>query len=151
MADLGIKKIVIPQSDLPPINSDEERYVIRYRIISDDRNRVSHWSPQHLIAPSPLDVQDNSGITLTSANGMITVQWETEPGDTSSYDVWVAWGTQSGSTGLPEYKATVTGNYISLPIPANQVSVQVYIQNMSVPRKLMPALTIARTAIVDVI
>jgi hypothetical protein len=151
VADLNIKKIVIPQSDLPPINSDEEKYVVRFRIISDDRNRVSHWSPQYLISPTELQLEDNSGITLEVANNMINVQWDTEPGSSVSYDVWVAWGTQSGSTGLPEYKATITGNYISIPIPAGKQSVQVSIQNMSVPRKYMPSLVIAKTGIEDVV
>lgn len=151
MADDNIKKIIIPQASLPPINSDEEKYVVRFRIISDDRNRVSHWSPQYLIAPEALTLVDNSGITLTAANGMINVQWDTEPGSNASYDVWTAFGTQSGSTGLPEYKATVTGNYISLPIPTGQVSAQVFIQNMSVPRKYMPSLVIAQTGIEDVV
>lgn len=151
MADENIKKIVIPQSSLPPINSDEEKYVVRFRVISDDRNRSSHWSPQYLVSPTELTLQDNSGISLTSANGMISVQWDTEPGTTGIYDVWVAWGTQSGSTGLPEYKATVSGNYISLPIPASQVSAQVFIQNMSVPRKYMPSLVIAKTGVEDVV
>lgn len=151
MADSNIKKIIIPQVSLPPINSDEEKYVVRFRVISDDRNRVSHWSPQYLIAPKPLELVDNSGITLVAANGMINVQWETEPGSSSPYDVWVAFGSQSGSTGLPEYKATVTGNYISLPIPAGMVSAQVFIQNMSVPRKYMPSLVIAKTGIEDVV
>lgn len=151
MADENIKKIVIPQVSLPPINSDEEKYIVRFRIISDDRNRVSHWSPQYLVAPEVLTLVDNSGITMTAANGMINVQWDTEPGSNASYDVWVAFGTQSGSTGLPEYKATVTGNYISLPIPAGQVSAQVFIQNMSVPRKYMPSLVIAQTGIEDVV
>lgn len=151
MADDNIKKIIIPQSSLPPINSDEEKYVVRFRIISDDRNRSSHWSPQYLVSPTELTLQDNSGISLTSANGMISVQWDTDPGTTGIYDVWVAWGTQSGSTGLPEYKATVSGNYISLPIPAGQVSAQVFIQNMSVPRKYMPALVIAKTGVEDVV
>ena len=150
MADAGIKRIVIKQSDLPPINSTEEKYVLRFRVVSEDKNRTSHWSPQYLLSPNPLELADNSGISLSSGNGMISVSWDTAPGSTQSYDVWVAYGTNSGSTGIPEYKATVSGNYITLPIPSGKVSAQVFIQNLSVPRaSVIPALVIAQTGIED--
>jgi|TARA_B110000977_G_scaffold54649_2_gene74484 hypothetical protein len=150
MADAGIKRIVIRQSELPPINSAEEKYILRFRVVSEDRNRTSHWSPQYLLSPTALEFQDNSGISLSSANGMISVSWDTAPGSTQSYDVWVAYGTNLGSTGIPEYKATVSGNYITLPIPAGKVSAQVFIQNLSVPRvSVIPALVIAQTGIED--
>jgi hypothetical protein len=150
MADSGIKKIVIKQSDLPPINYDEGKYVLRFRIVSEDKNRTSHWSPQYLLGPKALELVDNSGISLASGNGMINVSWDTEPGSTQSYDVWVAWGSNPGSTGIPEYKATVSGNYITLPIPSGKVSAQVFIQNLSVPRtSVLPSLVIAQTGIED--
>jgi uncharacterized protein affecting Mg2+/Co2+ transport len=150
MVDANLKRIVIKQSDLPPINSNEEKYVLRFRVVSEDKNRISHWSPQYLLSPSALETADNSGIELVSGNGMINVSWDIEPGSTASYDVWVAWGTQSGSTGIAEYKATVSGNYITLPIPSGKVSAQVFIQNMSVPRtSVLPSLVIAQTGIED--
>jgi hypothetical protein len=47
MADSNIKKVVIKKSDLPnPVgNSTVLDYNIRYRIVSEDQNRFSHWSP----------------------------------------------------------------------------------------------------------
>ena len=147
MADSNIKKIVIKQSDLPPINSNEEKYVVRFRILSEDRNRTSHWSPQYLIQPNQLELQDNFGITLSSTGGFIELTWDVEPGSSQSYDVWLAWGSQEGSTGLPQYKATINGNYVAVPIPSGMVSVQAFIQNMSVPRKFLPSLVIAQSGI----
>lgn len=46
MADSNIKKITIKKSDLPnPIgDNDILDYNIRYRVISEDKNRFSHWS-----------------------------------------------------------------------------------------------------------
>lgn len=46
MADSNIKKIIIKKSDLPsPIgDNDILDYNIRYRVISEDKNRFSHWS-----------------------------------------------------------------------------------------------------------
>ena len=45
MANEIIKKIKIAQNDLPTINSITEKYDVRYRVISEDKNRTSHWSP----------------------------------------------------------------------------------------------------------
>jgi hypothetical protein len=61
MADSGIKKSTILKSNLPPVTSDN-KYAIRYRIVSDDRNRSSHWSPIYYInaetvVPGTGDVQ----------------------------------------------------------------------------------------------
>ena len=47
MADAGIKRTIIKSSDLPPTLGDNESltYTLRYRILSEDKNRFSHWSP----------------------------------------------------------------------------------------------------------
>ena len=42
---MAIKKIRVEQDSLPTINSTTEKYDIRYRIVSEDKNRTSHWSP----------------------------------------------------------------------------------------------------------
>ena len=48
MADRGIKKAVVLSGDLPePINGGQ--YLVRYRIVSEDRNRRSHWSPIYYV------------------------------------------------------------------------------------------------------
>jgi hypothetical protein len=46
MADSNIKRVVLKKSELPgPIgNNTTLDYSIRYRIISEDQNRYSHWS-----------------------------------------------------------------------------------------------------------
>ena len=41
---MSVKKVTIEKKDLPPLSPDGE-YLIRYRIISEDKNRTSHWSP----------------------------------------------------------------------------------------------------------
>jgi hypothetical protein len=39
------KKIIIPKDQLPPVRSDAEAYLVKFRIVSEDRNRFSYWSP----------------------------------------------------------------------------------------------------------
>jgi hypothetical protein len=45
---MSVKKVTIEKKDLPPLTSNGE-YLIRYRIISEDKNRTSHWSPIYTI------------------------------------------------------------------------------------------------------
>lgn len=47
MADANIKKVVIVNSALPLISADSDGlfYDLRYRIVSEDKNRLSHWAP----------------------------------------------------------------------------------------------------------
>jgi hypothetical protein len=47
MADAGIKQTIIKLSELPPTlgNNETLKYTMRYRIVSEDKNRFSHWSP----------------------------------------------------------------------------------------------------------
>jgi len=41
---MSVKKVTITKKELPPLTPNGE-YLIRYRIISEDKNRTSHWSP----------------------------------------------------------------------------------------------------------
>ena len=62
MVDSNIKKLRILKSSLPPIDHDTLKYNLRYRIVSDDRNRTSHWSPIYNI----------SGESITSVSGAVS-------------------------------------------------------------------------------
>lgn len=39
-----IKKVIVPIEELPAL-ADGEQYFVRYRIVSEDQNRTSSWSP----------------------------------------------------------------------------------------------------------
>jgi hypothetical protein len=49
VADQGIKKAIVLSENLPNTLQPINQYVIRYRIVSEDRNRRSHWSPLYYI------------------------------------------------------------------------------------------------------
>jgi hypothetical protein len=63
MADANIKKTRILKSSLPPVDFDTLKYNTRYRIISEDRNRTSHWSP----------IYNSDGATIIGTTGAISV------------------------------------------------------------------------------
>lgn len=157
MADQGTKKVTVLKNTLPPINSDEESYVVRYRIISEDRNRISHWSPQFEISPIPVldpDAVAPENISLEVLTESVIAKWNISAEaqaeflknpslELSSYDVFVAWGSQPGSGEPLQYFATVSGNYIVIPRDLNAVSVRVVVQNMAYPRQYLQKLAIA--------
>lgn len=86
MADINIKKTRILKSSLPPIDYDTLKYNARYRIISEDRNRTSHFSP--IYNSDGAGVVGTSG-ALSITQEIITAVW----GDENlhpSYDVFVS-------------------------------------------------------------
>jgi hypothetical protein len=64
MADSNIKKSII--DPLPEFSGETGKYKLRYRIISDDRNRVSHWSEIHEIT-----VPSVTQLTTTSYQSVV--------------------------------------------------------------------------------
>jgi hypothetical protein len=66
MADIGIKKATVlaanlPKLENPPANTVQEmieqgQYLVRYRVVSEDRNRRSHWSRIYYV--NPITTQD---------------------------------------------------------------------------------------------
>jgi hypothetical protein len=121
MADIGIKKATVLNSDLPSIDSSIEGYSVRYRIISEDKNRTSHWSPTFLIQPDYTFVSNNISF---SKNGSIAQQaWdavsilkdENEIRKASEYDIWVKWDRSDGGDWI--YLERIQGTSISFPIP----------------------------------
>ena len=86
MADANIKKTRILKSTLPPIDSDTLKYNTRYRVISEDKNRTSHWSP--IYNSNGTNIIGTSGALLITEE-IITAVWGDEnfhPG----YDIFVS-------------------------------------------------------------
>jgi hypothetical protein len=86
MADANIKKLRISKSSLPPVDHDTETYNLRYRVISEDKNRTSHWSP--IYNTDGTDIVGTSG-ALSITSSIITVVWGDE-NNHPAYDVFVS-------------------------------------------------------------
>lgn len=151
MANETIKKIRIKQDDLPTINSLTEKYDIRYRIISEDKNRASHWSPIVSIDPQYTYVSGN--ITIDSSN-LSTIAWDTVTvkiadqviRQAKDYDVWVKWSKPAGD-GDWIYVQRISGNSITIVHPTtfyingvnqasvpNRLTVEVYLKGEPISR-----------------
>jgi hypothetical protein len=138
MADAGIKKVVILKKNLPGIFGTENKYVIRYRIVSEDRNRTSHWSPQYKVSAPSLQAVNHS-ISVNSTTNVINLVWD-QVSDISGYDIYVKW--DSGSW---EYLGTSNSNSYSCLIKNSSTSVMFSVQVPTFPKNRFTASTIFTT------
>jgi uncharacterized protein (DUF2141 family) len=141
MVDSNIKKTRILKSSLPPIDHDTEKYNIRYRIISEDRNRTSHWSPIYN--------SDGVGLVVTSgavskAGDVITAVWG-DQNDFPEYDVFVKFDSGDffyhGKSKVHSYSFLKTGT----------TSVRVKVQIISSKKEIKAALNIFDSGTVSLV
>ena len=132
MANANIKKLRISKFSLPQVDHDTEKYNLRYRVISEDRNRTSHWSPIYNSDGS--NVIGTSG-ALSISQEIITAVW----GDENlhpAYDVFVSFD------GNPFYwhGTSVVHSYSFLN--EGTTTVQVKVQLVSSKKEIKAALNI---------
>lgn len=133
------KKIVIPMSSLPLPDVTNPDYQVRFRLVSDDRNRLSSWTPIFSVNPDFIYTASGS-MTLSKVTGQVTATWPAAtvqkgstgtPTNLSSYDVWVRWHTAAyGNTelGTWSYYGAVSSTSVNMSIPSGMTrfSIEVY-------------------------
>jgi hypothetical protein len=117
MAEI-LKKVIIKNKNLPSLSFDDNSlfYPVRYRVVSEDKNRVSQWSPTYklVVLPTsaaglPYDGAVSSKRFSISISGSspvkIDANWSFKQdsesptnlekifGNTQSFDVWVRWNS----------------------------------------------------------
>ena len=155
MVDAGIKKAIIKNKDLPNVsfNDTELFYDVRYRVISDDKNRTSQYSPITRLVVPPTSVAEMPYTSspriiikdLGTAPKLITCIWtfpttaeyDIDPdvakyeaifSEVDTFDIWVAWRV-SGTWGNYSYYTTTTSNSFSVLQPATSpTSIRVAVQ-----------------------
>ena len=127
-------KIIIKREDLPPISADDEGYNLKIRLISQDRNRTSFWTPLYTIeAPAVTEIPYNTHIVNTGSGKVINLVWE-DPHGTLKYDVYVKWYMTAGDPdAVWEYKGTASANTYTLIDPSAH-SYQVSVQSITYPK-----------------
>lgn len=95
MATEKIKRVIIPKAKLPAYSGDTESYIVRYRIVSEDRNRNSHWSPQYKLPVLPYIDEDtpavNFAIGLDATKKIISIAWTPTADINNEFDVYLKW------------------------------------------------------------
>lgn len=109
MADAGIKKVIIKKATLPALDHDKVGYIFRYRIVSEDKNRTSQWSPINIVLDDSITAVAGAVQVSTS---VISTVWGDEL-NRPKYDVFVgfdgATATYHGTTPIHSYQFIKTG------------------------------------------
>jgi hypothetical protein len=116
---MAVKKAIISKESLPPVNSETAAYVVRYRIISEDKNRTSHWSPTFVT--NAVSTETVSG-ALSITSSIITAVWGDEL-NRPAYDIFVKF--DSGS--FAYHGTSPTHTYLFLNTGTTSVHVKVQI------------------------
>ena len=69
-----MSKLVIPRENFPDVDIFTNTVRFRFRIIADDRNVSSYWSPIYSIDPE-LDYIPNGNVVIEKHNAYSTVVW----------------------------------------------------------------------------
>ena len=111
MSNPIVKKVIIKKQDLPAFSGVLQNYLVRYRIVSEDKNRTSHWSPRYKInvepeidrdrvvdgVPAPEDWIPHSVVLIPNLvdpnKNSINVVWTPPANLKSDFDLYVKWGT----------------------------------------------------------
>jgi len=88
MADQGIKNIVVKKELLGKTTSDNKR-VIRFRLVSEDKNRKSPWSQSFFVDNEPIKTVSGD---LNIIGNTIIVNWFKTSSFSSEekYDIFVS-------------------------------------------------------------
>ena len=70
--DKNIKKSLLLKKDLPPVNSNNQ-HVVRYRVVSEDLNRISAWSSIYYVDSYSIPSPATSITNLAIVSGTVTV------------------------------------------------------------------------------
>ena len=140
MADVGIKQIRIPKNELPPVDSDNS-YTLRYRIISEDKNRASHYSPMTNVSSNIIETVSG---TLVKNGTYSTAIWD-DATNNPKYDIFVKFDGGSyvyhGTSPIHTYSFLNTGT----------VSVRVVVQIEGITKTRNTALTIFESSVVSLV
>ena len=112
-------KIIIKKEDLPPISADDTGYNVRVRLISQDRNRSSFWTPLVTIASPQVTAIPYITHTINTGSGKtISVVWDDNQNN-KEYDVYVKWYMTNGDpSAVWEYKGSTLSNTYTLIDPS---------------------------------
>ena len=140
------KKIIIAKENFADMSIYDPNYQIRFRLISEDRNRVSAWSPIFSVNPDVNFVKNGTSVTIEKHTGYTSLLWNpvkvektvsgsvTMSVDLPHYDVWLRWGSSAYGdigAGTWEYFGRVPSISMSVlkpttPAGLNHLSVEIY-------------------------
>lgn len=127
-------KLVISRDNFVDVDAYTGNVYLRYRIISEDRNRSSYWSPVFTIVPPVYYVQGSlelpGGIVGFKSSGYVTLAWDSvkiygdeeydfaDWGVLPAYDIWIQFTGNGGVNAGPWiYKERVFSTSVNIIVP----------------------------------
>ena len=123
LPDSGIKKVIIPKSSLPQRSGENSDYSVRFRVVSEDKNRSSHWSIKYSIPLANVSEIDYR-VAGSQAHDTITTVWTPDAGTKSEFDVYVKWDSEEWQF-VSTVFTTSHANIIKTGAQTFQIAVQV--------------------------
>lgn len=126
-------KLTISKENFAEVDAFTGNVYLRYRLVSDDRNRISYWSPVFEITPPVYYVQGTltipGTILATKTGGYVSVTWDSVSmyndddlsfwGELESYDIWVQFGDNGMTKAGPWiYKERVFTTSVNIIVPS---------------------------------
>jgi hypothetical protein len=141
MADKNIKKVILPPSRLLSANVEEgslvAKYLVRYRVISEDKTRTSSWSPKYAVeARTVQNIIGSSEVpyTIFSNGDRLTLSWTTPDVLTSpTFDVYFSWSTNPNVNDW-EYAGTTATDSFTLAVKPGEKNVRFWTQITTFPK-----------------
>jgi hypothetical protein len=142
---MTVKKVTIEKKDFPPLSPNGE-YLLRYRIISEDKNRTSHWSPIYKVDVSNFIDPVFGDLQISNNDRAINAFWEASD-IASSYDVFVSFGiynvgTATISWGSYAYHGSSATTSYSFLRPTAVTDIRVKVQLSGIEKEVNDTLTI---------
>lgn len=126
---MSIKKAKFPAALLPAIDAKTGGYLVRFRVVSDDRNRKSAWSPIYTVDANYDYVLGNAGKNISGT--IMSLAWDkvaiVYDGDVvrhvNAYDIWISY---DGVNYDYHSSTTETSTNIILTTPGTNPTIKVY-------------------------
>jgi|LauGreDrversion4_1035100.scaffolds.fasta_scaffold92234_2 hypothetical protein len=143
MADQAIKKATVPKADLPAFNGKTNKYSVRYRIVSDDKNRYSQWSPYYYLpVPSRNVLSKQVQCSVTLVSNAINMVWSHPTSEVfQQYDIYIRTNLTFDPTLINDpyngfsYVSSSSSTQFSTLAPAGISWYQVAVQIPTYPKK----------------
>jgi hypothetical protein len=150
MSNPVVKKVIIKKQDLPAFSGILQNYLVRYRIVSEDRNRTSHWSPRYKVnvepeinrdlLPTPEPWIANSAVASADKK-IINIVWTPPANLKSDFDLYVKWGADDF-----KYVASMQTSSYTILVPSGYSAAEFAVQVPTFPKERFIKATLFESA-----
>lgn len=134
--DFGIKKVIIPKSQLPGFFGENKKYILRYRFISEDKNRISHWSPVYKIIAEDTPTEILNSMIIDTENRVVNLAWEPQS-NIQEYYIYIKW-----NNGEWQYYTKTSQTNYSIVYDASKTYLNIAVQTNTIPLERFPDATL---------